>query len=118
MYLTIKNQLRGLSVQQYKTIRELCRISKNFYNEAMYVVRQHYFETSTYLTYNGIYNTCKTNENYKMLGTEIGQQVLHLVDQSFLSFFATLRKAKSGQYQTSKCRLPNYLPKDSYLTFH
>ena len=43
MYLTVKNQLRNLPVKYFETLRLLCHLSKNLYNEALYSVRQYYF---------------------------------------------------------------------------
>ena len=44
MYLTIKQQVKHLSESDYKTLRELCHIAKNLYNQGLYNVRQYYFE--------------------------------------------------------------------------
>ena len=39
MYLTIKQQVKHLSKEEYRTIRELCHVAKNLTNEAIYNVR-------------------------------------------------------------------------------
>ena len=49
MYLTVKNQIAGMSVREYQTLRLLCRLSKNLYNEALYSVRKFYFAEKKYL---------------------------------------------------------------------
>ena len=36
MYLTVKQQVKHLSKEEYKTIKELCHIAKNLTNEAMF----------------------------------------------------------------------------------
>ena len=115
MYLTVKNQLRGLSSKEYEALRELCRLSKNLYNEALYSVRQYYFAEHKYLRYEGNYHACKTSENYAFLQTDVAQQTMKVVDRCFCSFFALLKKAKSGSYQFKQCRIPHYLPKDGYF---
>ena len=43
MYLTIKQQVKHLSKEDYLTIKELCHTAKNLANEAIYNVRQYYF---------------------------------------------------------------------------
>ena len=111
MYLTVKNQLKNLSVREYKTLRTLCRLSKNLFNEAMYSVRQYYFSERKYLRYENNYHVCKVSENYQALGTEIAQQTLKVVDRCFKSFFALINKSKSGSYQFSIINLPHYLKK-------
>lgn len=67
MYLTIKNQLRGLSKNDYEVLRLLCRLSKNLYNEALYSVRQYYFTEKKYLRYEDNYHHCKSSDNYEYL---------------------------------------------------
>lgn len=116
MYLTVKNQIRGLSANEFKTLRTLCRLSKNLYNEALYSIRQYYFAERKYLRYEANYHVCKTSENYKALNTDIAQQTLKVVDRSFKSFFALIQKAKSGAYQFNQIRLPNYLSKEGYFS--
>ena len=116
MYLTVKNQLKHLSVREYETLRILCRLSKNLYNEALYSVRQYFFVERQYLRYESNYHVCKDSPNYKALGTEIAQQTLKVVDRCFKSFFALINKAKSGSYQFNMVQLPHYaLPQQGRL---
>ena len=115
MYLTIKNQVRGLTAAQYETLRILCRLSKNLYNEALYSVRQYFFTERKYLRYEGNYHVCKSSENYKALNTDIAQQTMKVVDRSFKSFFALISKARAGAYQFNRIHIPHYLPKDGYF---
>ena len=48
MYLTIKQQLKHLSIDDYRNLRELCRASKNLMNEALYINRQYFFSERKY----------------------------------------------------------------------
>ena len=116
MYLTQKVQLRKLSKQEFLTLQTLCRLSKNLYNEALYSVRQYYFQEKKYLRYESNYHICKSSENYALLNTDIAQQTLKVVDRSFKSFFSLINKAKSGVYQFNQIKLPHYLPKDGYFS--
>ena len=116
MYLTVKNQLKNLSVREYETLRTLCKLSKNLYNEALYSARQYYFAEHKYLRYESNYYVCKGSENYKALGTEIAQQTLKVVDRNFKSFFALINKAKSGSCQFNMTHIPHYLDKDGWFS--
>lgn len=40
----MKQQVKQLSKEDYKNLRELCHIAKNLTNEAIYNVRQYYFK--------------------------------------------------------------------------
>jgi len=114
MYLTQKNQIRGLSVNAFTALKELCRLSKNLYNVGLYTVRQHYFQERKHLKYESNYHYCKGNENYRILNTDIAQQTLKVVDRTFRSFYGLITSVKSGSYN-NKVRLPRYLPKEGYF---
>ena len=116
MYLVIKQQLKHLSKDEYKISRELCHIAKNLKNEAIYNVRQNYFENQDYLTYNKNYGLLKTSDNYKMMNSNMAEQIIREVDKNFKSFFGLLRLAKKGECSFEDCQLPHYLPKDGYTT--
>ena len=60
------NVIRHLSKEQYQTLRELCQLSNNLYN-ALYNIRQYFFNQKLFLTYESNYYECKDNENYVML---------------------------------------------------
>ena len=116
MYLTIKQQVKHLSKEDYKSIKHLCHIAKNLTNQAIYNVRQYYFNEGEYLNYEKNYALLKSSENYKTLNSNMAQQILKEVDGSFKSFFGLLKLAKKGKYAFKDCKLPNYLPKDGYTT--
>lgn len=114
MYLTIKQQVKHLKKEEYNALRELCKIAKNLTNQAIYNVRQHYFQEKQYLRYESNYHEMKHLENYKLLNSNMAQQTLKDVDQMFKSFFALIKLAKQGKYNFRHVKLPNYLPKNSY----
>ena len=114
MYLTVKQQVKHLTKEEYNILRELCKISKNLTNQAIYNVRQYYFQEKQYLRYESNYHEMKYLENYKLLNADISQQTLKNVDQMFKSFFALIKLAKQGKYNFKHIRLPNYLSKNSY----
>ena len=116
MYLTVKQQVKHLSKEEYRTIRELCHVAKNLTNEAIYNVRQYYFTEGEFLKYEKNYTLLKTSSNYKALNSNMAQQILKEVDGSFKSFFGLLKLAKQGRYAFKDCKLPYYLPKDGYAT--
>lgn len=116
MYLTIKQQLKHLTKNEYLNLKELCRIAKNLTNESIYNIRQYYFNEKEYLCYEKNYHLLKNSSNYKLLNSNMAQQIMKQVDDSFQSFFALLKKCKAGKYNYKDVKLPNYLPKDSYAT--
>ena len=115
MYLTVKQQLKHLSKEEYLSLRELSHTAKNLYNQAVYNVRQYYFQENKYLNYQKNNSLLKNSENYKTLNSNMSQQILKEVDGSFKSFFSLLKKKNKGMYN-AKVKLPSYLPKNSFTT--
>ena len=116
MYLTVKQQVKHLSKEDYLVLKELCHVAKNLTNEAIYTVRQYYFTERKYLNYEKNYAILKNSENYKILNSNMSQQILKEVDGSFKSFFGLLKLAKQGKYNFKDVQLPKYLHKDSFTT--
>ena len=87
MYLTVKQQVKHLSKEDYRSIKELCHIAKNLANQAIYNARQYYFTEGEYLNYQKNYVLLKNSDNYRTLNSNMAQQILKEVDGSFKSFF-------------------------------
>ena len=116
MYLTLKQQVKHLSKKEFRNLKYLSHVAKNLTNEAIYNIRQYYFNKKKYLSYNENYKMLKNSENYKKLNSNMAQQILKEVDGSFKSFFGLLKLAKNGQYDNKKIKLPKYLAKDGFTT--
>ena len=114
MYLTIKQQVKHLTKEEYNILRELCRTAKNLTNQAIYNVRQHYFQEKQFLKYESNYHETKNCESYKLLNSNMAQQTLKDVNEMFKSFFSLIKLAKKGKYNFKHIKLPNYLPKNGY----
>ena len=114
IYLTIKQQVKHLTKEEYNILRELCRIAKNLTNQAIYNVRQHYFQEKQFLKYEANYYELKNCENYKLMNANMAQQALKDVNEMFKSFFALIKLAKQGKYNFRHIKIPNYLPKNGY----
>ena len=107
MYLTERH-----IVKNNKELDKLCFNSKNLYNKALYLVRQHYFKTKGYLNFFGIRKLMidSKDEDYYALPTKVSNQTLMLLDKNFKSFFARLKKKQSGNYD-KPIGIPRYLNK-------
>lgn len=111
-----KQQLNNLSKKEYIALKTMCHLAKNLYNVGLYNVRQYYFQEQKYLSYESNYHLSKTNENYKLLNSNMSQQILKEVDTVFKSFFSLIKKAKAGNYNFRSINIPRYLEKDGYFT--
>ena len=108
MILTEKHVIKK-SNKKFKELDDLCFLSKNLYNSALYSIRQSYFETKEYTNcYSVVGKFTKDNQvDYRSLPSKVSQQTLKMVDQNFKSFFACL-KSKNVE----KVKIPKYLEKD------
>ena len=114
MYATQKNQLRRLSRREFDALTALCRLSKNLFNVALYEARQYFFTERKRLSYESNYHICKSNENYRLLNTDIAQQTMKVVDRSMRSFLGLLKAISIGRCD-QRPQLPRYLPKEGYF---
>jgi putative transposase len=109
MYAVQKDvwHLKGLD----KTIVEqLLRWSNNLFNVGTYESRQQYFKNQSVVKYPDLYKIAKTNENYGLLYSQVAQQSLKSVAESFTSFRALEKLVKKGEIH-QKPRLPRYRTK-------
>ena len=108
MYLTERHIIKN-----NKELDMLCFNSKNLYNKALYLVRQHYFETKSYLDWIKVDRLMVDSKDgdYYSLPTKVSKQTLRLLDRNFKSFFALLKMKQSGNYN-KEVRIPKYLDKE------
>lgn len=95
------------SDKEFLELDKLCFLSKNLFNSTLYYLRQNYFQNKTYLGYNQVNKMfIQSNQtDYRMLPAKVSKQIQMLVDNSFKSFFALIKK-------NIKCKLPKYLTKN------
>ena len=93
--------------QFYKELDNLCFLSKNLYNQALYRIRQQFFTDKTFKNYYEM-NRELHDENqidYRALPANVSQETLKLVNQNYSSFFNSLKAKIKG------VRIPGYLDK-------
>jgi hypothetical protein len=86
MYLTQKNQIKGLSRREEKALRALCLLSKNIYSVGSYEVRHIFFKTPPLLTYNSNVQSGKHRDNCKLLHSGTSQQTVKVAERQFKLF--------------------------------
>lgn len=98
---------------KFAQLDELCFLSKNLYNVALYHIRQYYKETGKYLSYNKLTKELSDSNNldYRAMPyAQSAQQVLRQVDNQYKAFYASI---KSKKMQGKKVRLPKYKDKEN-----
>ena len=98
---------------EYNELDNLCFLSKNLYNTALYRIRQYYFNTGKYLNKFQLINqlTKEKQVDYIALPRKVSQKVIYQVDQNMQSFFKLLKLKNSGKYKEN-VPLPYYKEKD------
>ena len=76
-YKAIKTRLK-LDKDQLIFLQFLMHASKNLYNEALYNVRQHFFNTNMYLTYQDNYHLLIDGRKLKSLNQSCHKRMSHL----------------------------------------
>lgn len=98
---------------KFAPLDELCFLSKNLYNVALYHIKQYYKETGKYLSYNKLVKMLSDSNNldYRAMPyAQSAQQVLRQVDNQYKAFYAAL---KSKKIKDKKVRLPKYKDKEN-----
>ena len=93
---------------KFVQLDELCFLSKNLYNVALYHIRRYYKETGKYLQCGELIKTLSHSNNvdYRAMPyAQSAQHVLKQVDIQYKTFFTSL---KSKKMQGKKVRLPKY----------
>ena len=97
-------------------LRNIAYHAARMYNVALYNIRQYFFNSEKYRSYNENYAVSKYNENYRILQSNIGQQIMRLADRDMKSFFSLLLLKKSGKY-SADIHLPRYKDKEGIMGF-
>ena len=99
----------------FDILDNLCFLSKNIYNSALYLIRQSFFDdNSNCLGYNQVNNILvkENNADYYMLPSKVSQQSVKLASQSFSSFFGALKRKKDTKDDVV-VHIPRYLDSDT-----
>ncbi len=88
---------------------KLAFLSKNLWNAANYICRQHFFANGAKLDFNSLYHATKNLVDYQVLPTKVSKQIIRRLEQAWTSFI----KAKKAYYKNpskfvGKARIPGY----------
>ena len=97
----------------YDECDKLTFLAKNLYNATLYYQRDSFFNKNfkNYYEVNRVF-THSNQKDYRALPAKVSKCVQQLVDKSFRSYFALIKKKKSNEYSRN-VRIPRYLNKTS-----
>ena len=97
----------------YDECDKLTFLAKNLYNATLYYQRDSFFNKNfkNYYDVNRVF-THSNQKDYRALPAKVSKCVQQLVDKSFKSYFALVKKKMNNEYSRS-IRIPRYLGKTS-----
>lgn len=108
----VEKHLIKKSKPEWQEIDDLCFLSKNLYNCAIYQCRQAFFLSNPIPSFNELYHILKISSDYKALPAKVSQLILKQVSKAFKSYFAALKAYKKDSSKfLGKPKLPRYKPK-------
>jgi putative transposase len=103
-------------------LHEQCKISKNLYNQTLYIIKRELDNNKKWLrnfTLDAILKKTLNLEgeiNYRLLRSQISQQVIKQVDSSVSCYFKSLKDFKKNpQKYKGQPGFPKYLQKSNIL---
>ena len=108
-----------------KEIYNLCKVSKNLYNQALYIVKKELEESNNWLWYNDLNKIMKTtvnldgNINYKLLKAQVSQQCLKQLDTNIKSYIKIVKdySKNPSKYKGKPC-FPKYKKEEVNLLIY
>lgn len=121
MTLTYKFNYDGEYIQD---ILGLCKISKNLYNQALYIIKKELKENNKFLFYNDLNKIMKETQNldgminYRLLKTQVSQQCLRNIDKDIKSYAKSIKEWSINKKKyNKKPKLPKYKKEYNLLTY-
>jgi putative transposase len=110
--------------KNFSKLHDLCVISKNIYNQGNYLVKQELDKNHKWLRYNDLDKILKITKNledevnYKLLKAQTSQQIIKTIDNSWNSYFKSLKEFKKnpGKFKGLP-KAPKYKEKINQLIF-
>jgi IS605 OrfB family transposase len=105
-------------------LENYCRISKNLYNQANYIIKQELNTNHKWIRNNQLDKIMKETKNlegqinYKLLKIQTSQQILKQLDKNWSSFFKSIKDWKIHKEKYKKMPRPPKYIKDLYLLIY
>ena len=83
-----------IQLKKSNSLSRLGHLAKNLYNEANYLVRQHFFHDRHWIRYTELYWLLKSSKNYRILPIQSAQQILRVLEKNWWGFFQAIKDWK------------------------
>lgn len=107
------------SNKYFPMLMNFCKLSKNLYNHANYIIRQEFISNNKWIRYAELDKILKNDKDYCdysfMPTAQTAQQTLRLLDRNWKSFFKSIKDwSKNKDNYLGKPKMPKYLKKDGF----
>lgn len=112
MHLAEITVIKPSNRQLYKACDELCFLSKNLYNSALYIQRQNYEEGKPYISENDMKKLLRErgNHDFYALPSQPAEYVVKQLNKDYTTFFSSLESKKEGKHN-NQVNPPSYKDK-------
>lgn len=112
------------NLKQNKKLYDMCKISKNLYNQGLYLVKKELRENNKWLSYSQLNKELQTTNNlegeinYRLLKAQVSQQCLRILDNNIKSYIKAVKDyAKNKSKYKNYPRLPQYKKEVNQLVY-
>ena len=103
------------NIKQNNKLYELCKISKNLYNQALYIIKHELKENNKWLNYNDLNKILQNTHNlegtinYRLLKTQVSQQCLKILDKNIQTYIKSIKDYSKNKDKYNGCpKFPKY----------
>ena len=115
----------SFNIPHNKEIYNLCKVSKNLYNQALYIVKKELKENNKWLFYYDLNTIMRTTTNlegcvnYKLLKAQVSQQVLKQLETNIKSYIKLIKDwSKNPSKYKGKPQFPKYKRDETNLLIY
>ena len=112
------------NIKQNEQLTELCKISKNLYNQALYIIRQELDKNKKWLGYYDIDKIMQKTTNldgeinYRLLKAQVSQQCLRQLDANVKAYVKSIKDYSKHKEKYNGCpRFPRYKKEMNMLIY-
>jgi putative transposase len=110
--ILVERHIIKQSHQHWKEIDKLSFLSKNLYNAANYICRQHFFASGKKYSLNDLYHLTKDLVDYRNLPTKVSKQIIKRLVSTWTGYFEAQKEWKKNPSKfLSEPRIPGYKDK-------
>ena len=110
--ILVERHIIKQSHQHWKEIDQLSFLSKNLYNVANYICRQHFFDTGKKYSLPDLYHLVKDYVDYRALPTKVSKQIIKGLVSTWTGYFEAHKEWKKNPSKfLGKPRIPGYKDK-------